>query len=211
MNTLQVIYHVKGRNLSPSEGLTNSVLIIVDTRSVEIIENPTTRQRTLTGRSTPTTRSFPIIFCFRSVSHDHIHSLLHNQLSTSHRWLCVDLASEISTAATMLGFGRNGIHLTIVVKITYETVVVMSNDEGLSKRAALLRMVLLGKIGREELKSLKMETEPCSICLENLSGSKPGSCATRMTCSHVFHDLCLLEWLKRKNTCPLCRTVLYDP
>ncbi|VVB18309.1 unnamed protein product [Arabis nemorensis] len=94
---------------------------------------------------------------------------------SQYRWLCVSLASEISTAATRLGFGRNGFILTILVKITYESVVVISEA-----RAMLLRMVLLGRVGQEELKSLKVETEPCSICLEDLSGV-----STRMTCSHV--------------------------
>ncbi|CAA0393564.1 unnamed protein product [Arabidopsis thaliana] len=71
-------------------------------------------------------------------------------------------------------------------------------------------MVLLGRMKAEEFKSLKMETEPCSICLESLvSGPKPRD-VTRMTCSHVFHNGCLLEWLNRKNTCPLCRTEIYD-
>ncbi|EFH51018.1 hypothetical protein ARALYDRAFT_911610 [Arabidopsis lyrata subsp. lyrata] len=32
-----------------------------------------------------------------------------------------------------------------------------------------------------------METESCSIYLENLSGLKPID-LTRMTCSHVFHN-----------------------
>ncbi|CAL9232885.1 unnamed protein product, partial [Arabidopsis halleri] len=39
----------------------------------------------------------------------------------------------------------------------------------------------------------------CSICLENLSGLKPID-LTRMTCSHIFHNRCLLEWFKHKNT-----------
>ncbi|KAL1214099.1 E3 ubiquitin-protein ligase RING1-like [Cardamine amara subsp. amara] len=77
------------------------------------------------------------------------------------------------------------------------------HDEG------MLRMVLLRIMKDEkEFKSLKMETESCSICLENFSGSN--SKPTRMTCSHVFHAPCLVEWLYRKKSCPLCRTELYD-
>lgn len=216
MNIPEVEFRVNSTKLSPSEGLLNSVIITVDTKSDEILENPTNGHRILTGRSTRVCPSILINFNLRSCSHDHILSLLHNQHQLiRHRWLCLRLASKISKAATEAGFGRNGFFLTMNVKITYQNVVVMSvpppsNDEALSKRIMVLRMVLLGRIGKEALKSLKMETEPCSICLDNLSGSKPAGVPTRMTCSHVFHDRCLLEWLKRKNTCPLCRTVLYD-
>ncbi|KAJ4867277.1 RING/U-box superfamily protein [Raphanus sativus] len=120
----------------------------------------------------------------------------------SHRWLADYLASEISWAGVR--FGRNGLILSFTAKVTPSP----------SKEEVLKRMAQQGKMSKEDLKSSKMETEPCSICLDNLgvsrgSNSKHGV-PTRMTCSHVFHDGCLLVWLQRRNTCPLCRTVLYD-
>ncbi|CAN6859985.1 unnamed protein product [Brassica oleracea] len=131
----------------------------------------------------------------------------------SHRWLSDKLAPGISEihykktsrilrekiVGISLGFGCNGLIVTITVKITPSP----------SKEEVLTMMVQLGKISKEELKSSKMETEPCSICLDNLVSGKHGV-STRMTCSHVFHEKCLLVWFQRKNTCPLCRTVLYD-
>mmetsp|Transcript_16945 Transcript_16945/g.26999 ORF Transcript_16945/g.26999 Transcript_16945/m.26999 type:complete len:153 (-) Transcript_16945:750-1208(-) len=52
----------------------------------------------------------------------------------------------------------------------------------------------------------------CSICCEKF---KLGGDATLLDpCKHFFHDLCILQWLKSNNTCPLCRkelmTVDYD-
>lgn len=41
-----------------------------------------------------------------------------------------------------------------------------------------------------------METEPRSICLEDLSVGVP----KRMQCSHVFHNNYFLEWFGRKIT-----------
>ncbi|CAH8304879.1 unnamed protein product [Eruca vesicaria subsp. sativa] len=211
MNAPEVEVSITGIKHSPSTP--NKVVIMINTKFDEILENPTTGLRTPTGRSTLVSPPLLIYFDLCTTSLRDIEELLGDKLA-SHRWLCVDLASDISTFANELGFGFNGVTLTISVKLTYQNVVVVSDpapDEGLSLRATILRIVLLGKIDREELKSLKMETESCSICLDNLSGSssKRGA-ATRMNCSHVFHDLCILEWLQRKRTCPLCRTVLYD-
>ncbi|ESQ38244.1 hypothetical protein EUTSA_v10029147mg [Eutrema salsugineum] len=178
---------LQARKLFPAEGYEKKIIIYVD----EISD---------TDRSVYP----PVLINLRSLSRDHIRGLLQDQLLSHHNdLLSLSLEREISRAATALGFGSNGFYLIISVRITHQTVVVNSEE--------LLRMVLLGsKMNTEELKS--METEPCSICLDELScsDSKKTGVPTRMTCSHVFHDRCLIEWLQRKNTCPLCRSVLYD-
>ncbi|CDY38135.1 BnaC02g06380D [Brassica napus] len=164
----------------------NSIIIVVDTISDEIQVSPSVR----VDISLP---SF--------LGRHHIRRLIQDQLINRlcHRWLSDRLAPEISEIAATLGFGCNGLIVTITVNITPSP----------SKEEVLRRMVQLGKVSKEELKTSKMETEPCSICLDNFVSSKHGV-STRMTCSHVFHEKCLLVWFQRKNTCPLCRTVLYD-
>ncbi|CAH2069915.1 unnamed protein product [Thlaspi arvense] len=50
----------------------------------------------------------------------------------------------------------------------------------------------------------RTETEMnCPICLTDLS-----SAVSRMElrCSHVFHRDCLMKWLKKNPSCPICRT-----
>ncbi|XP_021291170.1 E3 ubiquitin-protein ligase AIP2-like [Herrania umbratica] len=42
----------------------------------------------------------------------------------------------------------------------------------------------------------------CPICLEELVVGFEAAC---MPCSHVFHDHCIVTWLKRKKRCPCCR------
>ncbi|KAK4429772.1 E3 ubiquitin-protein ligase RING1-like [Sesamum alatum] len=44
--------------------------------------------------------------------------------------------------------------------------------------------------------------EPCSICLEEFSDGVHG---TRLPCRHMFHENCILRWLRRNHVCPLCR------
>ncbi|PNT67941.1 E3 ubiquitin-protein ligase RNF181 [Brachypodium distachyon] len=49
--------------------------------------------------------------------------------------------------------------------------------------------------------------EGCAICLQDY---KEGDELTEMPCSggHRFHRQCILEWLARRRSCPLCRHLL---
>ena len=47
-----------------------------------------------------------------------------------------------------------------------------------------------------------METELCSICLENISYG------CRLNCQHCFHPNCIKRWLIKTNSCPMCRSVV---
>lgn len=44
--------------------------------------------------------------------------------------------------------------------------------------------------------------DKCPVCLENML---MGSQLIRLPCSHIFHDNCILQWLKTGHMCPLCR------
>jgi hypothetical protein len=52
---------------------------------------------------------------------------------------------------------------------------------------------------------MQAETISCSICLSDKNEK-----VTTTTCNHNFHKHCLDEWLKTNNTCPYCRSVLYE-
>lgn len=43
----------------------------------------------------------------------------------------------------------------------------------------------------------------CGVCQEEME--KEHEARAIMECMHMFHDSCILEWLKINNTCPLCR------
>jgi hypothetical protein len=46
----------------------------------------------------------------------------------------------------------------------------------------------------------------CSVCLSSLIND-----ISKLSCNHSFHEKCINEWLKEKNTCPLCRSSIIKP
>ena len=42
----------------------------------------------------------------------------------------------------------------------------------------------------------------CNICLENFD---IGNILRILECKHEFHENCIITWLKKNNTCPVCR------
>ncbi|XP_064458028.1 E3 ubiquitin-protein ligase RNF181-like [Ornithodoros turicata] len=42
----------------------------------------------------------------------------------------------------------------------------------------------------------------CPVCLKEFDISEP---VTEMPCSHAFHKDCIIPWLNRMNSCPVCR------
>ena len=43
--------------------------------------------------------------------------------------------------------------------------------------------------------------ESCTICLDALATER----CTQLACGHVYHDGCLLQWVTRNISCPVCR------
>ncbi|CAN0924650.1 Zinc finger CCCH domain-containing protein 17 [Linum grandiflorum] len=49
------------------------------------------------------------------------------------------------------------------------------------------------------IQEVKMDS--CSICLEEMGVGR----VMKLECKHVFHQSCLMNWLKTSKSCPLCR------
>ncbi|KAK3884351.1 hypothetical protein Pcinc_011362 [Petrolisthes cinctipes] len=56
----------------------------------------------------------------------------------------------------------------------------------------------------DNLSSVTMERkgEKCPVCLKEWS---IGDEAKELPCQHKFHPTCILPWLQKTNSCPLCR------
>ena len=46
----------------------------------------------------------------------------------------------------------------------------------------------------------------CSICI---SGIECDQKIYSLSCGHIYHEICLKEWLTRQTTCPECRKHLH--
>ncbi|KAL6984740.1 RING-type E3 ubiquitin transferase [Sarracenia purpurea var. burkii] len=42
----------------------------------------------------------------------------------------------------------------------------------------------------------------CTVCMEDL---RSGTISTQLLCGHVYHAICIAEWLSLHVSCPLCR------
>ncbi|BES92225.1 Zinc finger, C3HHypothetical protein type (RING finger) [Nesidiocoris tenuis] len=55
----------------------------------------------------------------------------------------------------------------------------------------------------EKLPQIQMEPgSKCTICLKDFASEEK---ARQLPCRHAFHDECILPWLKKTSTCPMCR------
>lgn len=47
--------------------------------------------------------------------------------------------------------------------------------------------------------------DACSVCLSQI---EKGETVSITKCMHFFHHKCLEPWIKKKHSCPVCRTIL---
>jgi len=66
------------------------------------------------------------------------------------------------------------------------------------------KSIIIFKINNltKEIKSDDM----CSICLDDY---KEPSKVIQLKCSHLFHYNCIYEWIFNKNSCPVCRKIIF--
>ncbi|XP_022760401.1 probable E3 ubiquitin-protein ligase RHB1A [Durio zibethinus] len=60
----------------------------------------------------------------------------------------------------------------------------------------------------ESIVSIKEEEDVCPTCLEEYDAENPKIITN---CEHHFHLACILEWMERSDTCPVCdKEMIFD-
>lgn len=90
--------------------------------------------------------------------------------------------------------------LEIEAKIQIYT---LRNDEQNISEWVDKKLNIIKQINDIENKFKNILNDPCSICLEKLN--KP---LLEPNCQNIFCGSCIFKWIEKKNTCPLCRTIL---
>jgi len=53
------------------------------------------------------------------------------------------------------------------------------------------------------------DRDSCVICVTPYEAGE--ACSVLPGCTHMFHKPCVARWLRKKNTCPLCRATVGVP
>ncbi|KAF9597837.1 hypothetical protein IFM89_021922 [Coptis chinensis] len=122
-------------------------------------------------------------------------------------WICEEAANAIE--------GLNPREFVIVIPIEVTRTVICDEQDDrllqslleLMEEASGNKLVPAAPSSVEALKSKKFDKkdsrrEPCAVCLDEYL---IGVDVTVMPCSHMYHKHCIEPWLKKTNTCPLCR------
>ena len=54
----------------------------------------------------------------------------------------------------------------------------------------------------EEGSLVLLGAEQCAVCLEEFGFGWQA----KLSCSHIFHQNCIIHWLHKSNFCPLCHS-----
>ncbi|XVF54277.1 hypothetical protein PTKIN_Ptkin05aG0167900 [Pterospermum kingtungense] len=112
---------------------------------------------------------------------------------------------ECARSAVNETHNKNRKNIPIVLTLCSVRPSEVSDEYEASAFAEVSRLRGASKGAIESLEKVEVEgnfTVQCVICLEEiLDGLK----ASRMPCSHVYHQDCIFSWLANSNLCPLCR------
>ncbi|XP_010533061.1 PREDICTED: RING-H2 finger protein ATL80-like [Tarenaya hassleriana] len=141
---------------------------------------------------------------------DHIYDLLCDRIRNhpARQYL----AGMISETSTRMGFGTRSFCINLHAKLTQERIFFVTPSESPERAAPeylLQRLSEERAVDEKRFKEMGLESETCSICLQDFLGSSDMD-LTQMPCSHVFHSDCVFEWLRKRNSCPLCRREISD-
>ncbi|RAL43611.1 hypothetical protein DM860_017354 [Cuscuta australis] len=120
----------------------------------------------------------------------------------THRELTHRLVRGALNSASVLPDARAGVFVSVDLETVY-----FDDNRGDSGGPVGLSENDVRILKSEKWEGGSCEEEFCAVCLAELVG---GEVIIRLEpcCSHVFHKDCILVWLRKNQTCPLCRRVV---
>lgn len=85
-----------------------------------------------------------------------------------------------------------------LLRTKYEIITSKSNENYNYKE-------IFNYLPRTKLNKDLNQTFNCSICLKVF---KKNDEVSALPCIHLFHSKCIFEWMKEKNNCPFCKTII---
>ncbi|ESQ47299.1 hypothetical protein EUTSA_v10028290mg [Eutrema salsugineum] len=150
---------------------------------------------------------------------DHLYRLLRGQQVPFSQSLGVAIASDIDAKLARDNLLREPLFVTVHVKFIKKRRLILPPPPpppvlpAPSRGASREVLQRLAKEQRVEPMDLGEESESdnqCSICFEDWYKCYKKNIIEMPQCLHMFHQQCLFEWLRRQNSCPLCRSVPYE-
>ena len=62
---------------------------------------------------------------------------------------------------------------------------------------------IISEIKKNTIKLENIKESICSICLDDFDSEKEISF---LDCKHIYHTNCIIEWINKDASCPLCRS-----
>ena len=62
---------------------------------------------------------------------------------------------------------------------------------------------IISEIKKNTIKLENIKESICSICLDDFDSEKE---IIFLDCKHIYHTECILEWINKDASCPLCRS-----
>ncbi|KAI4326653.1 hypothetical protein MLD38_031943 [Melastoma candidum] len=99
----------------------------------------------------------------------------------------------------------------MIAKISEAARAISAGNRDLEIVSLVIHITLIEPGNKTAIKSLEAVQEDgsggsaedsCAICMDNI---RAGPQQVRTPCQHVYHGECIAGWLKRSNSCPLCR------
>ncbi|CAN8232761.1 unnamed protein product [Cochlearia groenlandica] len=201
---------VKRSDLPPTSRFVNTIFIHINGQVNELVEDQNGIV-TQTGSYTIPPHHFPPLIKLypRDFTPQNIYRLLLQNFDQPCTLICETIANRIAYECDcLLPTGPFG--LCFDVTLTRDVRIMLpSITTSLSEVAS---EHVLQRLSEEQRVNSLEKDETCSICMEDyVYESSSEKIIIRMpNCTHLFHQDCIFEWLKRRNSCPLCRKVPYE-